>query len=165
VARLVEAGLPIAIAALLGSAFPIGMAVGRSIGPIHFRGWAPLVPAGALALSGSLLVSLFGSPAIVVAGLLLAGIGVAPLYPLTIAELVATPGIRPVRLAALGALASATAILAAPTILAALATVIDLSKAFLITVPVLLVLFLISRPLRPARPPAAVRAQAEIGSP
>lgn len=165
VARLVEAGLPIAIAALLGSAFPIGMAVGRSIGPIHFRGWAPLVPAGVLALSGSLLVSLFGSPAIVVTGLLLAGVGVAPLYPLTIAELVATPGIRPVRLAALGALASATAILAAPTILAALATVIDLSKAFLITIPVLLVLFLISRPLRPARPLTAVPAQAEIGSP
>ncbi|WP_246486471.1 hypothetical protein [Kribbella qitaiheensis] len=45
VARLVDAGLAIAIAALLGSAFPIGMAVGRSIGPIHFRGWAPLVPA------------------------------------------------------------------------------------------------------------------------
>jgi hypothetical protein len=165
VARLVDAGLPVAVAALLGSAFPIGMAVGRSIGPIHFRGWSPLVPAGLLALTGSLLVSLFGSPAIVVAGLLLAGLGVAPLYPLTIAELVATPGFRPVRLAALGALASATAIFAAPSILAALATVVDLSKAFLITVPVLLVLFLISRPLRPARPLPAVRAQAEVGSP
>jgi MFS family permease len=53
VARLQAAGLPTATAALLGSAFPIGMAVGRAIGPLRIGGWSPLVPSGALAACGT----------------------------------------------------------------------------------------------------------------
>ncbi|WP_344108275.1 MFS transporter [Kribbella alba] len=151
VARLQATGLPTASAALLGSAFPIGMAVGRAIGPLRVRGWSPVVPAGALAAAGTLLVSLSGTPVLVVAGLTLAGVGVAPLYPITIAELVATPGLSPTRLAALGALASGTAILLAPAVLAGLATVVELRTAFLIPLPLLMALFAISRPLTSAR--------------
>ncbi len=47
-------------------------------------------------------------------GLVIAGIGVAPLYPVTLAALVATPGLNPTRLSAIGALASGTAILSPP---------------------------------------------------
>lgn len=147
VARLLDSGLTIAGAALLGSAFPIGMAVGRAIGPVHLRGWSPIVPGGLLAIAGTLLVSLFGTPAVVTAGLVLAGIGVAPLYPVTLAALVATPGLSSARLAALGASASGVAILLAPAVLAALAGVVNLRSAFLITLPLLLALFLASRPL------------------
>jgi hypothetical protein len=147
VARLLDSGLTIAGAALLGSAFPIGMAVGRAIGPVHLRGWSPIVPGGLLAVGGTLLVSLFGTPAVVTAGLVLAGIGVAPLYPVTLAALVATPGLSSARLAALGASASGVAILLAPAVLAALAGVVDLRTAFLITLPLLVALFLVSRPL------------------
>jgi hypothetical protein len=147
VARLVAAGLPMATAALLGSAFPIGMAAGRAIGPLHLRDWSPLVPGGVLAVSGTLLVSLFDSPALVTAGLVIAGIGVAPLYPVTLAALVATPGFSPARLAALGASASGVAILLAPAMLAGLARVVDLRTAFLITLPLLVALFMVSRPL------------------
>ncbi|MDX6248398.1 MAG: hypothetical protein QOF10_1758 [Kribbellaceae bacterium] len=150
VARLQATGLPTATAALLGSAFPIGMAVGRAIGPLRVRGWSPVVPAGALAAAGTLMVSLSGTPVLVVAGLMLAGVGVAPLYPITIAELVATPGLSPTRLAALGALASGTAILLAPAVLAGLATVVELRTAFLIPLPLLVALFAISRPLTSA---------------
>ena len=147
VARLVAAGLPMATAALLGSAFPIGMAAGRAIGPLHLREWSPLVPGGVLAASGTLLVSLFDSPVLVTAGLVIAGIGVAPLYPVTLAALVATPGFSPARLAALGASASGVAILLAPAMLAGLARVVDLRTAFLITLPLLIALFMVSRPL------------------
>ncbi|MGY4772083.1 MFS transporter [Kribbella sp. CWNU-51] len=145
VARLVAAGLPTATAALLGSAFPIGMAVGRVIGPIHWRGWSPVIPSGAFAVVGTLLVSLFDVPAVVAIGLVVAGIGVAPLYPVTLAALVATPGLSPARLAAIGAMASGVAILVAPAALALLARAVDLRTAYLITLPLLAALFALSR--------------------
>jgi hypothetical protein len=155
VARLVATGLPMATAALLGSAFPIGMAAGRAIGPIHWRSWSPVVPGGVLAIIGTLLVSLFDSPAAVTIGLVIAGTGVAPLYPVTLAALVATPGLNPTRLAAIGALASGTAILTTPAALAALARVVDLRTAYLIAIP--LVLILITLTTRSARPPTPRR--------
>lgn len=145
VARLVATGLPTPTAALLGSAFPIGMAVGRAIGPIQLRNWSPIYPSSLLAACGTLLVSLFDVPAVVALGLVVAGLGVAPLYPVTLASLVATPGLSSARLAAVGALASGTAILIAPAILAVLARVLDLRTAYLITLPLLAVLFLLSR--------------------
>ncbi|WP_329001483.1 MFS transporter [Kribbella sp. NBC_00709] len=145
VARLVATGLPTATAALLGSAFPIGMAIGRAIGPIRWRGWSPVLPSGALAACGTLMVSLFDTPAIVALGLVVAGLGVAPLYPVTLASLVATPGLSSARLSAIGALASGTAILLAPAILAVLARAVDLSTAYLVTLPLIAVLFFLSR--------------------
>lgn len=145
VARLVASGLPTAAAALLGSAFPIGMAVGRAIGPIRYRGWSPVFPSGALAACGTLLVSLFDAPAVVALGLVVAGLGVAPLYPVTLAALVATPGLSSARLAAVGAMASGTAILVAPALLAVLARVVDLRTAYLVTLPLIAILFLLSR--------------------
>lgn len=145
VARLVATGLSTPTAALLGSAFPIGMAVGRAIGPIQLRSWSPIYPSSLLAACGTLLVSLFDVPVFVALGLVVAGLGVAPLYPVTLASLVATPGLSSARLAAIGALASGTAILIAPAILAVLARVLDLRTAYLITLPLLAVLFLLSR--------------------
>jgi hypothetical protein len=145
VARLVATGLPTATAALLGSAFPIGMAAGRAIGPIRWRGFSPVLPSAALAAAGTLLVSLLDVPAVVALGLVVAGLGVAPLYPVTLAALVATPGLSSARLAAIGALASGTAILIAPAALAVLARVVELRTAYLITLPLLAVLFLLSR--------------------
>jgi hypothetical protein len=145
VARLVASGLPTATAALLGSAFPIGMAVGRAIGPIRWRGWSPVFPSGALAACGTLLVSVFDVPAVVALGLVVAGLGVAPLYPVTLASLVAIPGISSARLAAVGAMASGTAILVAPALLAVLARIVELRTAYLVTLPLIGVLFLLSR--------------------
>jgi MFS family permease len=145
VARLVATGVPTATAALLGSAFPIGMAVGRAVGPLRVRQWSPVIPSGALAAVGTLLVSLFDSPALVALGLVVAGLGVAPLYPVTLAALVATRGLSAARLAAIGALASGTAILVAPALLALVARVVEIRTAYLVTLPLIAVLFVLSR--------------------
>ncbi|WP_202866260.1 MFS transporter [Kribbella turkmenica] len=145
VARLLATGLPVATAALLGSAFPIGMAIGRAVGPIHLRTLSPVVPGGLLAIIGTLLVSLFDTPTAVALGLVVAGAGVAPLYPVTLAALVAIPGLNPTRLSAIGALASGTAILLTPAALAALSRAADLRTAYLITLPLILVLIALSR--------------------
>ena len=168
VARLLDTGLSTATAALLGSAFPIGMAVGRVIGPVNIRSLSPLLPAGLLAASGTILVSLFNAPVLVTAGLALAGLGVATLYPITLADLISTPGVSPAHLASLSAFASGTAILLAPAALAGLATVVDLRTAFLIPLPLLLALLAIRRSTQPPvvpAPPVPAGAQPEIGSP
>jgi hypothetical protein len=163
VARLLATGLPMATAALLGSAFPIGMAVGRAVGPIHWRTWSPVVPGGLLAIVGTLLVSLFDSPAAVTTGLVIAGTGVAPLYPVTLAALVATPGPNPTRLAAIGALASGTAILVTTAALASLARLADLRTAYLIAIPLILTLIALSR--RPDRRDALQSAHGDTFHP
>ncbi|TDD44540.1 MFS transporter [Kribbella antibiotica] len=155
VARLVDSGVTLAVAALLGSSFPIGMAVGRAIGPVHWRGVPPVVIGGSLAIVGTLFVSLLNAPALIAVGLVIAGIGVAPLYPVTLAALVAMPGLSPTRLAALGALASGTAILITPAALAGLARLVNIRLAYLITIPLLVVLFALSR-VRPAVRSSAV---------
>jgi hypothetical protein len=176
VARLLATGVPAGTAALLGSAFPIGMAVGRMIGPVNFgrafrsvnlrrtlgpmslgrklrpagvgRGSA-LLPGGVLAAAGTLLVTAFDSPVVVTVGLGLAGLGVATLYPIVLADLISIPGVSPAHLASLSAFASGTAILLAPAALAALAGILDLRTAFLIPLPLLVILLLIHRPARP----------------
>ena len=51
----------------------------------------------------------------------LAGLGIAPLYPVVLDRLVRTAGLDPRRAAAVGALASGTAVLFAPVLLSVLA--------------------------------------------
>ena len=137
VSRLRDTGLDISIAAVLGIAFPVGMAVGRLSG-----GWLirrlPAVPFGVLLSTlGSVLVVLGPGWPTIAPGLLLAGLGIATLYPVTLAELMAVPGLRPAIGASLGALASATAILLAPTALARLAASVELRLSFLLALPLL----------------------------
>jgi MFS family permease len=159
VARLLATDVPAGTAALLASAFPIGMAVGRTIGPenlrrlvrpVNLRRGSALLPGGVLAAAGTLLVTTFDSPVMVTVGLALAGLGVATLYPIVLADLISIPGVSPAHLASLSAFASGTAILLAPAALAALAGILDLRTAFLIPLPLLAILLLIHRPTRPA---------------
>lgn len=151
VARLVDAGLDTGTAAALGSAFPIGMAVGRIAGP-RIIAVVPAVPVGsAVAAVGTVLVAVSSSPAHVVTGIALAGLGVATLYPVTLAHLMATPRLAPAHGASLGAMASGTAVVAAPAVLALLSGVVDLRLAFLVTLPLLAALVLLGREPYPAR--------------
>ncbi|MFF0312839.1 hypothetical protein ACFYSC_35915 [Streptosporangium sp. NPDC004379] len=135
VARLRDTGLSDGGAAVAAAAFLVGMAAGRLVtARLTGRGF-PVIPAGCgLAAAGTLLVALTGLPAPVTAGLVLAGLGVAPLYPVTLARLVGLPGLTATRSAAYGALASGTAILAAPTGIAVLGAALDLRAALLIAV-------------------------------
>jgi len=143
IARLTAAGLDPGTAAIVGASFQVGMALGRLAGP-RLIGRLPMVLVGSLlAAGGTLLVVLASAWPLVGLGQLLAGVGVATLYPITLAGLMATPGLRPELGASLGALASGTAITLAPTTLAALALVVDLRVAFLVPLPVLALLLLL----------------------
>ncbi|GAA3917448.1 hypothetical protein [Actinoplanes auranticolor] len=91
VARLAAAGLAPGTAAALGTAFPIGMALGRLAGPALIRR-IPVVPIGAVTTAaGALVVVAADGAAAITAGLVVAGAGVATLYPVALAGLVATP--------------------------------------------------------------------------
>jgi len=159
VARLVATGLPTATAALLGTVFPLGMAIGRMIGPVRLGQTSALLPGSVVAAAGAVLVCSTNSPALVTIGLGLAGLGVATLYPITVADLIGTPGARPAHLASLSAFASGVAILTAPAVLAALANVVDLRTAFLITLPLLAILLTV----RVSRPDPALPDQDNQG--
>ncbi|MFG1750988.1 MFS transporter [Streptosporangium sandarakinum] len=134
-ARLRDTGLSDGGSAAAATAFLVGMAAGRlAAARLVGRGF-PVIPVGCgLAAAGTLLVALPGAPAPVAAGLTLAGLGVAPLYPVTLARLVGVPGLTAARSAAYGALASGTAILAAPTGIAVLGAALELRAALLIAV-------------------------------
>ena len=140
VARLTGTGLAVDRAALVGASFQIGMAIGRLAAP-RLIGRVPVVAVGAaLAAVGTVLVVAAGSWPLVGLGQLVSGVGVAVFYPITLARLMGTPGLRPELGASLGALASGTAIMTAPVLLATLALAGDLRIAFLAALPVLALL-------------------------
>ncbi len=137
VARLVDSGLDAGRAAAVGSAFPIGMAVGRVLGP-----WViarvPAVPVGAgLAAAGTVLVVVTDAWPVIGLGLLLAGLGIATLYPVTLVRLMTVRGLRPELASSLGTLAAGTAMTLAPAGLAALGGVVELRFAYLVVLPLL----------------------------
>lgn len=137
VARLVEAGLGTGLAATVGASFPIGMAVGRVLGP-----WViahlPAVPVGAsVSAVGTVLVVVGPTWPFISAGLILAGLGIATFYPVTLARLMSVPGLRQSLATSLGALASGTAITLAPAGLALLGSAVDLRLAYLVVLPLL----------------------------
>ena len=137
VARLHDTGVPPATAALLGSSFPAGMAIGRFLAP-PLLARLPAVPAGgAVTCVAAIAVIASENTAVVTIGLVMAGIGIATLYPVTLADFVATPGLAPHHGVSLAAVASGTAILTAPTVLAAIAGHTGLRIAFLITIPLI----------------------------
>lgn len=88
-----------------------------------------------------------GHPAVAATGLFIAGLGVALLYPVTIAEALAAWPAAPQRAAARAALASGLAIGAAPLLLGGLADALGLRTAMLLT-PALLLAFLMRCALR-----------------
>ncbi|MDR8413192.1 hypothetical protein MTP10_31225 [Nonomuraea sp. 3-1Str] len=134
-ARLQVTGLAPGTAAAAATAFLVGMAAGRLVAPRLLARDLPVVPLGCgLTAAGTLAVSLTDAPLPVAAGLVVAGLGIAPFYPVTLARLVQVPGLTVARSSAYGALASGTAILAAPAVLAALGAALDLRAAYLVTV-------------------------------
>ncbi|MEJ3658615.1 MFS transporter [Actinomycetes bacterium KLBMP 9759] len=143
-ARLQATGLPPAAAVAAVSVFLVGMASGRFAAPWLIRRGLAMVPLSVAAtIAGTLLVALPPAPALVVVGLGVAGVGVAALYPVCLARLVHVPGLTAARSAAYGALASGTAILAAPAVLVAVGEAVDLRTAYLVTVLPLAVLLLV----------------------
>ena len=147
VARLTGTGIRAGEAALIATAFPLGMALGRVVGSWLIARLPMVLVGSAVTAAGTLLVVLVDAWPVVGLGQLLAGLGLATLYPILLARLMHTPGLRPEFGASLGALASGIAITVAPAVLALLATVVDLRIAFLLPLPILIgTLLLYGRP-------------------
>lgn len=138
-ARLQDSGLGAAGAAAAAAAFPVGMGIGRLLGPRVVPETRAIGAGAGLGILGALLVAAPVGPAAVATGVALAGLGIAVLYPLTLARLVHTRGLGLRRGSALAAVASGTAVLAAPVALDRLASGVGLRVAFLAAVPSLLV--------------------------
>lgn len=150
-----EQALAADAASATSAGFVVGMAAGRAgIGPALRWSGGPLrllLASSALATTGVILF--WASPGVVaaVAGLVLAGLGIALLYPVTLGQALASWPANPVRAAARCALASGLAIGSAPLLLATVADITGLRPAFLIT-PALLAVFLFAVIRRPTAP-------------
>jgi MFS family permease len=128
----------------LASLFLVGMAIARGLSaPIIHRIPEPrvlLLVCTAGAAAGFALFWVAPTLVFAAAGLLLAGLGVALLYPTTVSRVVAAWPHKPDRAAARAALGSGIAIGGAPFLLAQLSDAIGLRAAFLIVPALLLVL-------------------------
>lgn len=159
VARLVDTGASVGTAAVLSTGFPIGMAVGRIAGPrFAERRWA-VTTAAVTAMAGTAIVFAGDDPVSVTTGITVSSLGIALLYPVTLAQLVAVPGLSARHSASIGSLASGTAILIAPAVLGWLDTMIELRLAFLLPIPLLLMLLALAPRTGRAEGPAG-RGQA-----
>jgi hypothetical protein len=144
-ARLQDSGLGASAAAAAAAAFPLGMATGRFAAPL-FIGRAPVVTLGAaLGIAGALGMAAPTGPVLATTALGVAGLGIALLYPVTLAKLVAIPALGLRQGAALGAAASGTAALAAPAAVHALAAATSLGTSFIAVAGVLALLVALER--------------------
>jgi MFS family permease len=126
----------------LASLFLVGMAIARGMSAAIIRR-APdqrVLMLVCVAVAGAGFLLFWAAPALILAaaGLLVAGLGVALLYPTTISRLIEAWPSMPDRAAARAALGSGIAIGGAPFLLAQLSDSFGLRTAFLV-VPVLLV--------------------------
>lgn len=139
-ARLQDSGLGATAATAGAAAFPLGLALGRLVVVPRLLGRGfPLAHAGvALAVAAALTCAAPLGPLPILAACLAAGLGLSPLYPLTVGQLVRIPGMDPGRGSAVGALGSGTAVLLAPLLLGLLARAVPLRFGFLAAVPALL---------------------------
>jgi MFS family permease len=130
------------LAPAVASLFLVGMAAGRSLAvPITRRmPNARLLMLVCTAVAGAGFALFWSAPVLplAAAGLAVAGLGVALLYPTTVSRTIAAWPHAPDRAAARAALASGVAIGGAPFVLARLADLTGLRAAYLV-VPVLLV--------------------------
>ena len=136
-ARLVDSGVEVDTASGLAASFAIGMAVGRLIGPRSLGKLGP-VSLGALVCGiSALVVTVDVSAPLLVVAMALAGLGIAVLYPVSLARLLDDPALPEPRLIALAAFASGIAITVTPTLLGLLDRVVEIRYTFVL-VPVFL---------------------------
>lgn len=132
-----EVGLSTATAAAGAAAWGGGMTLGRFAVSV----WAPprsIEPTFVLVMVGFALLWAVATPAAAIVGIGLAGLGVAPLYPTRMTALMARFPRSPDQGSTRGAIASGTALLVAPALMATLRALTDVRTAYL-AVPVLLV--------------------------
>lgn len=131
------------VATLIAGCFLVGMGVGRFVGaplPGRFGVRNATLACLTLAMIGSLAFWFAASQWVAAVALLVSGLGVSLLYPLTLSRLLAADPLNTDRATSRSALASGVAILSVPPLLAGLADVIGLHLAFLVAPGILLAL-------------------------
>lgn len=135
----------ISLATLIAGCFLVGMGVGRFAGaPLAGRFGVRNTTVGCLllALVGSFAFWFAGDQWVAAGALLIGGLGVSLLYPLTLSRLLAADPGNTDRATSRSALASGVAILSVPPLLAGLADIVGLHLAFLVA-PVILVALIV----------------------
>lgn len=136
-ARLVDSGVEVDTASGLAASFAVGMAVGRLIGPRSLGRLDPVALGALVCGSAALVVIPNVSAPLLVMAMTVAGLGIAVLYPVSLARLLDDPALPEARLIALAAFASGVAITVTPTLLGVLDRIIEIRFAFAL-VPVFL---------------------------
>ncbi len=127
-ARLVDGGATDSVASGLAAAFAVGMAVGRLVGPRGLR--SPVLVSAVVTSLAGVLVVFGGGVTVLIAGLFLAGLGIAVLYPVLLDFLLADPSLPEQRLIALAAYASGVAITITPALLGVLDRIMPIRYGF-----------------------------------
>ena len=143
-----EIGLSKAAAAAGGAAWGVGMAIGRFLFSVR-RPPASIVPSVATMFVGFVLFWGLRSPVTAIVGIAVSGLGAAPLYPSRITILIDRfPGAAHEG-SKRAALASGSALLAAPALMVTLRAVSDVRIAYLAVPALLVVLLVLAMPRRP----------------
>lgn len=144
-----ELGLSTAAAAAGGAAWGLGMAAGRFVVSVVTPPRSVL-PSVAMIAIGFLLLWATDSGVLAIAGIGIAGLGASPLYPTRATALLARFPSSPDQGSARGSIASGTALVLAPGIMAGLRAVSDVRTAYLVVPLLLAALALLARPIPPA---------------
>lgn len=141
-----ELGLSTALAATGGAAWGLGMAGGRFVVSVRP---APrsVLPSVAMIAAGFVLLWGPGIAALAIVGIGIAGLGASPLYPTRATALIARFPASPDQGATRGAIASGSALVLAPAIIAGLRSISDVRTAFLAVPALLVLLALLARPI------------------
>ncbi|OKL46967.1 hypothetical protein BSR29_05430 [Boudabousia liubingyangii] len=141
VARLVQINVPVATAASLGAVFPLGVAIGRLSASFLIR-WRYILSASVVAtIVGTAIVSLGVNTPQLVAGLIIAGMGTALLYPITVDDLVALPGISANQAAAYSSLGGGAAVFLLPVILPLVQKTLSTGHSLLLLIPMVILMY------------------------
>jgi fucose permease len=128
-------------AAVAVMAFPVGIIVGRVIGAFvltRLRDEQVVLPSLAIAFCGFLLFWLATQAGVAVAGLLVTALGIANLFPVSLALAIGRAGSATNMATARSSLATGVALIAAPLILGGIADQVGIRGAFVL-VPLLLI--------------------------
>jgi len=141
-----ELDLSTAAAAAGGAAWGLGMAGGRfvlSVVP------APrsVLPSVAMIAAGFVLLWVPENAALAIVGVGIAGLGASPLYPTRATALLARFPVSPDQGSVRGSIASGTALVLAPAVIAGLRAVSDVRTAFLAVPALLVLLAALARPI------------------
>ncbi len=150
-ARLVDAGASDSAASGLAAAFAVGMAFGRFIGPMSIGSLDPIVISALVTSSGAAIVVANSAVPLLVAGLLLAGFGIAVVYPVSLTLLLEDPDLPQDRLIALAAYASGVAITITPTMLGLLDRIMAVQYGFGVVPLTMAAVVWLSRVVNPVR--------------